>query len=350
MPRKPRVEYAGAIYHVMSRGNRGDPIFLDDKDCETFIRTLDEACTKTGWLVHAFVLMGNHYHLLLETPEANLVEGMKWLQGTYTQRFNSRHKLCGHLMQGRYKAIPVDRGAGEGYFSTVANYIHLNPARTRAFDFERESLLDYRWSSYPLYLDAAKRPIWLTVDRVLGELGVGDNRAGRTWYGEHLQKHVMEIALTDDLSGFDAAWEKIRRGWYFGSDEFRRELVERLDENLEGKRATSFSGEAVREHNEAEAVALIEWGLDKMGVARDELESMRKGAPEKMALVWMLKKRTIVKNEWISQHLYCGHPANLSGYVRKVDDVAEGKLAEYKKYLNPRTDLNGTKLRSYSTD
>ena len=81
MPRKPRVEYAGAIYHVMSRGNRGDAIFLDDKDHETFLDTLDEACTKTGWLVHAFVLMGNHYHLLLETPEANLVEGMKWLQG-----------------------------------------------------------------------------------------------------------------------------------------------------------------------------------------------------------------------------------------------------------------------------
>ena len=131
MPRKPRVEFEGAIYHIMSRGNRGDAIFRDEKDYETFIDTLDGACTKTGWLVHAFVLMGNHYHLLLETPGANLVEGMKWLQGTYTQRFNSRHKLWGHLLQGRYKAIPVDEQSGEGYFPTVANYIHLNPARTK---------------------------------------------------------------------------------------------------------------------------------------------------------------------------------------------------------------------------
>jgi REP element-mobilizing transposase RayT len=333
MPRKPRVEYAGAIYHVMSRGNRGDAIFLDDKDHETFIDTLDEACTKTGWLVHAFVLMGNHYHLLLETPEANLVEGMKWLSGTYTQRFNSRHKLWGHLLQGRYKAIPVDQGAGGDYFPTVANYIHLNPARTKAFDLEQEKLTDYRWSSYPLYLRPSKRPSWLVVDRVLGALGVEDGRTGRAWYREYMNKRVLEIARSDDPLGVDAAWEKIRRGWYFGSDGFRQELMERLDVSLKGKRTSSFSGEAVREHNEMEAARLIEQGLGAMGVVHDELESMRKGAPEKMALVWLLKKITVVKNEWISRHLFCGHPANIPGYVRKVDEAEEGRLAEYKKIL-----------------
>lgn len=89
----------------MSRGNRQEPIFLDDQDClRHFSASLGEACAKTGWLVHAFALMGNHYHLLLETPEANLVAGMKWLQRTYTQRFNSRHNLWGHLLQGRYTA------------------------------------------------------------------------------------------------------------------------------------------------------------------------------------------------------------------------------------------------------
>ena len=333
MPRKPRVEYAGAIYHVMSRGNRGDMIFLDDQDRETFIDTLDEACTKTGWLVHAFVLMGNHYHLLLETPEANLVAGMKWLQGTYTQRFNSRHKLWGHLLQGRYKAIPVDQSAGGDYFPTVTNYIHLNPARTKVFDLEQEKLTDYRWSSYPLYLRPSKRPSWLVVDRVLGSLGVADDGPGRSWYREHMQKRVVEVAQSDDPQAFDAAWEKIRRGWYFGSDGFRQELIERLDESLEGKRASSFSGDAIREHNEKEAARLIEQGLGAMGLAHDELKSMRKGAPEKMALVWLLKKITVVKNEWISQHLFCGHPANIPGYVRKVDEAEEGRLAEYKKIL-----------------
>lgn len=333
MPRKPRVEYAGAIYHVMSRGNRGDAIYLDDQDCETFIDTLEEACTKTGWLVHAFVLMGNHYHLLLETPEANLVAGMKWLQGTYTQRFNSRHKLLGHLLQGRYKAIPVDQGARGDYFPTVANYVHLNPVRTKVFDLEKQGLLDYRWSSYALYLDVAQRPGWLVVDRVLGALGVEDNKAGRAWYREHMQKRVAEIAGSDDPQAVDAAWEKIRRGWYFGSDGFRQELMERLDKSLDGKRTASFSGEAVREHNEAQALRLIEEGLLKLGVVQGDLESMRKGASEKMALIWLLKKTTIVKNEWISRKLYCGHPANIPSYVRKVNGAVEGRLAEYKKIL-----------------
>ena len=92
MPRKPRVEYAGAVYHVMCRGNGGQSIYLDDADRRIYLTTLGEACERCGWRVHAFVMMGNHYHLLLETPEPNLVAGMKWLQGTYTQRFNARHR------------------------------------------------------------------------------------------------------------------------------------------------------------------------------------------------------------------------------------------------------------------
>ena len=107
MARKPRVEFEGAVYHVMCRGNRQEDIFWGDRDCEMFLDTLGEACGRCGWKAHAFALMGNHYHLLLETPEANLVDGMRWFQGTYTQRFNARHNVWGHLFQGRYKALLV---------------------------------------------------------------------------------------------------------------------------------------------------------------------------------------------------------------------------------------------------
>ena len=107
MPRKPRVEYSGAVYHVMCRGNGGQAIFADDLDRGMFLDVLDEVCERCGWRIHAYVLMGNHYHVLLETPEPNLVAGMKWLQGTYTQRYNARHRRWGHLFQGRYKALPV---------------------------------------------------------------------------------------------------------------------------------------------------------------------------------------------------------------------------------------------------
>src|SRR6185295_17573608 len=117
MARKIRVEYAGAIYHVMNRGDRGEPIFRDDEDRQRFMGTLAEVCKKTGWQVHALCLMGNHFHLVVETPQGNLVAGMKWFLGTYTGRFNRRHKLCGHLFSGRYKALIVD-GSGGGYLRT----------------------------------------------------------------------------------------------------------------------------------------------------------------------------------------------------------------------------------------
>lgn len=104
MPRAPRIEFAGAIYHVMNRGDHLEAIFKDDVDREIFLKTLDETCRSAGWVVHSFVLMGNHYHLLIETQRPTLVKGMQFLNSTYTQRYNGKHKTRGHLFQGRYKA------------------------------------------------------------------------------------------------------------------------------------------------------------------------------------------------------------------------------------------------------
>jgi REP element-mobilizing transposase RayT len=108
MPRQRRIQYEGAIYHLTSRGDRREEIFWDDLDRKSFLQTLGAACQKTGRQVHAYCLMSNHFHLVVETPRANLVEGMKWLLGTYTMRFNRRHKLSGHLFAGRYKSLLVD--------------------------------------------------------------------------------------------------------------------------------------------------------------------------------------------------------------------------------------------------
>ena len=128
LPRQLRIEYHGAIYHVMNRGDRRERIFRDDLDHKRFLTTLAEVCTKTDWQVHALCLMGNHFHVVVETPNANLVAGMRWFLGTYTARFNRRHKLFGHLFSGRYKALVVD-GRGNGYLRTVCDYVHLNPVR-----------------------------------------------------------------------------------------------------------------------------------------------------------------------------------------------------------------------------
>src|SRR5688572_33460673 len=128
MARKLRIQFPGAIYHLMNRGDRRENIFRDDFDRESFLQTLADTCAKTGWQVHAFSLMPNHFHLVVETPQPNLVDGMKWFLGTYTSRFNRRHKEFGHLFSGRYKALIVD-GSGNGYLKTVCDYVHLNPAR-----------------------------------------------------------------------------------------------------------------------------------------------------------------------------------------------------------------------------
>jgi len=113
MARKLRVEYAGAVYHVLNRGDRREAIFRDEEDRRRFVATLGEACAKTGWQVHALCLMPNHFHLVVETPQGNLVAGMKWFLGTYTGRFNRRHQLFGHLFSGRYKALMVKGSSPE---------------------------------------------------------------------------------------------------------------------------------------------------------------------------------------------------------------------------------------------
>jgi REP element-mobilizing transposase RayT len=178
MPRRLRIEYPGAIYHVMNRGNQRQNIFKDDKDRRRFLETLEESCAKTEWQIHAYCLMRNHFHLVIETPLPNLVAGMKWLLGVYTKRFNIRHKTCGHLFAGRYKALVVD-GSGNGYLQTVCDYVHLNPLRAKLIA-PGADLRAFTWSSYGEYLKpAAQRPVWLRVDRLLGEKGIRrDSQAG----------------------------------------------------------------------------------------------------------------------------------------------------------------------------
>src|SRR4051812_30539690 len=163
----------------MNRGDHREDIFRDNHDRKLFLDTLGQACAKTDWQVHAYCLMLNHFHLVVETPQPNLVDGMKWLLGTYTSRFNRRHKLFGHLFSGRYKALLVE-GSGNGYLKTVGDYVHLNPARANLILAE-QPLESFAWSSYGLYLALPQlRPSWLRVDRLLGEHGIPlDSEAGR---------------------------------------------------------------------------------------------------------------------------------------------------------------------------
>ena len=195
MPRQIRIEFPGALYHVMARGDRREPIFLDDEDCGSFLKVLAEASHKMGWRIHAYALMVNHYHLVIETPEPNLVKGMTSVQGTYTARFNARHKLRGHVFGGRYKAVVVQHGKGE-YFSTLLDYVHLNPVRAKLVK-RVDGLDSYPWTSLSFYRKPpSKREPWQVVEKGLAETGQRDTASGRRKFLERLEMKACEQAAS----------------------------------------------------------------------------------------------------------------------------------------------------------
>lgn len=341
MPRQPRIEYEGALYHIMSRGNAGQRVYFDEAAHELFIDTLDEACRKTGWNVHAYVLMPNHYHLLVETPAGNLVDGMRWLQGTFTSRINARYKRRGHLFQGRYKALLVDPDDGSGaYFRTVADHIHLNPARAGLLRVKGGGgkndgklphgfLWEYRWSSYPLYRGwKKKRPRWLVTDRVLGEHGWNDDSRGRRSYSQYLERRAVEKGLRKGKE-----WGGLRRGWYLGGDVFRDSLLDRAEKALSGKKGSSYSGELIGQHDRHHATRLMAKALHVLGLKEGDLGEMKKSAADKQVIAWLLRKNTTVSLEWIARQLAMGHYSSVTAAVRMVSTRQTGELKRKRKKL-----------------
>jgi putative transposase len=289
MARKLRLEYEGAIYHVMNRGCRREPIFQDDRDRQMFLETLGQAAQKTGWQIHAYCLMANHFHLVLETPGANLVAGMKWFLGAYTSRFNRRHKLFGHLFSGRYKSLIVD-GSGNGYLRMVCDYVHLNPVRAKLLR-PKQKLRRYQWSSYREYLrPAGRRPAWMRTGRLLGEMGIPkDSTAGRRQF----ERMMEERRGLDDPEAFKA----LRRGWYLGDKAFRRELVEQMGMRM---------GEERRETDEQRAEGIVREELKRRGWKESELGLRPKGAKVKIAVAKRLRKETTMTLKWIASRLQMG--------------------------------------------
>jgi putative transposase len=298
MPRKLRVEYEGAIYHVMNRGDRREPIFKDDKDRELFLKTLGQCCTKTDWQVHAYCLMPNHFHLVVETPQANLVAGMKWFLGTYTGRFNRRHKLFGHLFSGRYKSLIVD-GSANGYLRTVCDYVHLNPVRAKLLGAS-QTLREYRWSSYPGYL-SRKRDKWLRVDRLLGEVGIPrDSATGRREFEKRMQERASQESPDD--------YKPLRRGWCLGDESFRKELLGQMAERV----GANHYGAERQESGEEKAERMVAEELRKRGWTEANLKSRRKGDSEKVKIAARLRRETIMTLKWIAQRLQMGSWTHVS--------------------------------------
>jgi len=215
MARPLRIEYPGALYHVTSRGDRQEAIFDDDPDRAAFLNILGEVVSRFRWRCHAYCLMDNHYHLMIETPQGNLTKGMRQLNGVFTQWSNRRHRRSGHLFQGRYQAILIDRDA---YFLELSRYIVLNPVRAAMVKHPRL----WAWSSYGATIGTTPAPAWFTTDDLLAEFG--NRRAGaRRKYQEFVAEGM----------GAESIWKDLKGQIYLGDDDFVQQMREKLGERAE---------------------------------------------------------------------------------------------------------------------
>jgi putative transposase len=279
--------------------------------------------------------MGNHFHLLLETPEPNLVSGMKWLLGGFSQAWNRRYKRTGHVFQGRYKSIPVagERASDAYHFRIVADYIHLNPARAKLAGGTNGALSAYRWSSLPAYVKG-KGPEWLVFDRVLDAFSLAHSGRGRRAYSEWLE--IREAQDGGMLP--DTAMQALRKGWYLGEDTFRDKLLALLEKGAKAiKGKGSHSGMALQTHDESAAETIVKKGLCvwKMPDGEELQESIRKGDSRKVAIAILIKRHTSVSNIWIAERLGMGHDRSVSRLIKqgKTDETTQKQCRELEKML-----------------
>jgi putative transposase len=211
MARSLRIEYTGALYHITSRGNKKEDIFLSDGDRVLFLGVLDEVCKRYRWICYSYCLMSNHYHLLIETPEGNISKGMRLLNGVYTQRFNRVHSRVGHVFQGRFKGILVEK---EDYLLELCRYIVLNPVRAHIV----ATVSDWKWSSYRATICEERSPNWLSSNYIL------------TLFSNDVLiaiKKFQEYVALGSLNG--TPWDRLKHQIYLGSDDFVKVMQAKID-------------------------------------------------------------------------------------------------------------------------
>lgn len=342
MARALRVEYEGAWYHVMARGNRREAIFLEEGDQAMMMETLGEACEKSGWEVHAWVLMGNHFHVVIRTPRANLVGGMKWFMNTYTRRLNCAHRLWGRVFGDRYKALVIEPPEHEGesdYLEQALWYLHLNPVRAglvRRGTDGRWQWGAYEWNSLVQGYGVAKckRPSWMRVETGLGLAGLTDSPSGRRAYRRIGDRLAAEWRVTDarerrDKTGVveGGGRQRASRGWCLGGVGFRDWLLERIGDGFSEKRNRNYrSGVQGHDHGRARAEWLIDAGSDCFGVDEEALRQARGSEPKRLAIVDAIWRQTNVSQAWIAERLGLRSAANVSRQLHVGRETLEKRL------------------------
>lgn len=311
MARKLRLEFPGAIYHVINRGNYRSYVFKSVGARQAFEDCLFAACARSGWLLHAYVIMGNHYHLAVETPQGNLVSGMQWLQSTFANRFNKLRGERGHLFQGRYKSLLVEEGEALGM---LCHYIHLNPVRARIVSVDR--LSEHRHSSY-WYLTRPKlRPKFLDCATALIEAGaLADTPAGWRAYADYLNWQATEGPV-----GKSKAYVSMSKGWALGGKGFKQTL---LQDQAVAAVTRAWESQGVREVREAQWQAVLD-GL-RVQIPAEQRQNQRKSTPWKVQLATQMKTLTDASNGWLAAQLDMGSGFYVSKHIGLARKEVKGK-------------------------
>lgn len=297
MARPLRIEFPGALYHVTSRGNERRSIFRSDLDRNAFLEFLASAVRRFHWSVTAWVLMDNHFHLVIQTPEPNLSRGMQWLNGSYAGWFNDRHNRSGHLFQGRFKAFLIEK---ESYFAEVTRYVVLNPVRAGMVQ-QPES---YRWSSYRATAGLDVSPDWLDIDAVLTPIDQ-DRPAAQAQYREFVR---------DRTANADHLWDLLSNGMYLGTDDWAkrmRTLVESYPRSTDHPKAQRAVGRP-QMHEVVAAVARA------AGESAESVRSMRGGALRRLA-AWLGWHEGLLTLRSIAASLRLRSEGYISGLIRHCD-------------------------------
>jgi REP element-mobilizing transposase RayT len=316
MGRAWRIEYEGALYHILSRGNEQGDIFYDTTDRKRFLDTIGELSERFAVHIYAYVLMNNHYHLLLKTRRANLSKAMQWFGTTYTRRFNNRHNRSGHLFQGRFKSIIVENDA---YLMHLSCYIHRNPLRAGIV----KRLADYRWSSYLAYGYGKSKPDWLSTKLILSQFAHED---AHRQYRKKVQKYSKEEKRL---------WEDFRHGLFLGSKRFvtglrKQHMAEKPDKEIPSQRQSAASLDPYKISGRASRL---------LGCNVEELKKMsRVSGPQKEKrdiIIYLIWQTGLLTNERIGAVFELTY-SSVSHGVKAV----KSKMANEDKFKDYIEDLN----------
>jgi putative transposase len=302
MARRLRIQYPGAIYHLMARGNARQDIVRDDADRDRLVEYLGRAAIRCSWRVYAFAIMSNHLHVVLKTPEPNLARGMQSFLSAYANVWSRRHRFNGHVFQGRYRTELVE---DESYLWTVTRYVHLNPVRVRLV----EHPAGWNWSSYPGYVRVRRRREWVAYDELLaawaGEFG-GSGSQPATAYRRYVMAGLSQSP--------ESPWAKAHHGWILGSQKFFdrvKAMVNnepRCNRRRESRRMRALSIAQVSE------VVCVEYGIEQ-----SELSQRGSRHPARAAMAYLARRHTAATNSELTEILGVSRAESVPNLTRRYE-------------------------------